>query len=122
MNDRQKQLLVFFIGCIGIRTLFVYIAKNINKDYLPYMGYIFIVIAINMIYIYINKSRQIGILGQNIWWDNLRPIHIINYAIFAHMAINKSPNAWIILLVDVIIGLSAHLYYHHSKGDFNLLF
>jgi hypothetical protein len=116
MNDIQKQLLVFLIGCIGVRILCVYIAKNINKDYLPYMGYIFIVIAINMIYIYINKSRQIGILGQNIWWDNLRPIHAINYAIFAYMAINKSPNAWIVLLVDVVIGLSAHLYYHHSKG------
>ena len=118
MNDIQKRILVFLIGCIGIRTLFVYIAKNINKDYLPYMGYIAAIISFGFAFIFITNSRQTGpeVFGDKIWWNNLRPIHAVNYAIFAYMAINKTPNAWIVLLIDVVIGLSAHLYYHHSKG------
>ena len=39
MNNLQKRLLTFLIGCIGTRTLFVYLAKNANRTYLQYMGY-----------------------------------------------------------------------------------
>ncbi len=114
MNNIQKRILLFLIGCIGVRTLFVIMAKNINKDYLPYMGYIAIIISIGFMYIFLTNSRKTGpeVFGDKIWWDNLRPVHSINYAIFAYMAINKSSNAWIPLLVDVIIGFSAHIYQH----------
>ncbi len=119
MNDIQRRILLFLVGCIGIRTLFVFSAKNINRDYLPYMGYIAALISFGLAYIFITNSKgkgTKGAFGGEVWWYNLRPIHAINYAIFAHMAINKSPNAWIVLLIDVVIGLIAHLYYHHSKG------
>lgn len=111
-------MLLFLVGCIGVRTLFVIIAKKIDKDYLPYMGYIAILFVLGFSYVYLTNSRQTGpeVFGDKIWWNNLRPIHAINYAIFAYMAINKSSNAWIILLFDVIVGLTAHLYYHHSQG------
>jgi hypothetical protein len=116
MKDIQKTILIFLFGCIGIRTIFLIMSKNINKDYLPYMGYIAILISISLIYQFIKKERKMGAFNNEVWWDKLRPIHAINYAIFAYMAINKSSNAWIPLLIDVIIGLSAHLYYHCSKG------
>jgi hypothetical protein len=116
MKDIHKRILLFVVGCIGIRTFFVITAKNINKDYLPYMGYIAVLISISFIYQFIKKERIIGAFNNEIWWDKLRPIHAINYGVFAYMAINKSSNAWIPLLFDVIIGLTAHLYYHRSKG------
>ena len=40
MNDLQQRFLMFLIGCIGIRSIFVIIAKNINTIYLKYLGYI----------------------------------------------------------------------------------
>ncbi len=36
MNTIQKRFLLFLIGCIGTRSLFVYLAKNANTTYLPY--------------------------------------------------------------------------------------
>ena len=34
MNTIQKRFLLFLIGCIGARSLFVIIAKNISLNYL----------------------------------------------------------------------------------------
>jgi hypothetical protein len=39
-NNTQKRFLLFLIGCIGARSLFVIIAKNISLNYLPYLGYL----------------------------------------------------------------------------------
>ena len=117
MKEIEIIKLKFLIGCIGIRTLFVIITKNINKDYLPYIGYIGLLISISFVYQFITKKRIVGAFNNKVWWDKLRPIHAINYGLFAYMAINKSSHAWIPLLIDVIIGLSAHLYYHKSQGN-----
>ena len=38
MNDMQKRFALFLFGCIGVRSLFVYIAKTSNVQYLPYLG------------------------------------------------------------------------------------
>lgn len=123
MNDIQKRFLLFICGCILTRSFFVLIAKN-YIDFLPIMGYLAIMPAIGFFYIYSTNSRQTGneVFGDKIWWNNLRPIHGTLYTIFAYMAINKDPNAWIILLVDVIIGLSAFLYFHYNEGNFSKLF
>lgn len=32
MDDIQKRFLLFFIGCIGIRSLFVYLAKTLSDN------------------------------------------------------------------------------------------
>lgn len=76
MNSIQKRFLLFLIGCIGIRTLLVYIAKNIDIDLLQYMGYLLLLPAIGFIYIYLTNSRQTGaeVFGDKIWWNNLRPL------------------------------------------------
>ena len=123
MNDIQKRFLLFICGCILTRSLFVLIAKN-YIDFLPIMGYLAIMPAIGFFYIYSTNSRQTGneVFGDKIWWNNLRPIHGTLYTIFAYMAINKDPNAWIILLLDVIIGLSTFLYFHYNEGNFSKLF
>ncbi len=118
MNNIQKRILLFLVGCIGVRTLFVIIANKINKDYLPFMGVIALFISIGFAYIFLTNSRQTGpeVFGDKIWWNKLRPIHAINYGLFAYLAITKSSNAWMILLFDVFVGLTAHLYYHYSEG------
>lgn len=124
MNTMQKRFLLFLIGCIGVRTLFVLIAKNASSHYLPMLGYLAILPAIGFIYIYLTGSRQIGaeVFGEKIWWNNLRPIHSTLYFLFAYNAINGNRMAYQYLLIDVVFGLVAFLVFHYKNGDFEKVF
>ena len=123
MNTIQKRFLLFLIGCIGIRTLFVYLAKKANTTYLMYMGYLALLPAIGFIYLYLTGTRKTGpeVFGDKIWWNDLRPIHGLLYLLFAYNAINGNKNAWIYLLVDVIVGLTSFIWFHYYNGDFSKL-
>jgi hypothetical protein len=120
MNTIQKRFLLFLIGCIGTRTLFVYAAKNVDTTYLRYMGYLALLPAIGFFYIFFTGSRQTGaeVFGSKIWWNDLRPIHGLLYLLFAFNAIMGNKYAWIYLLVDVIFGLLSFLTFHYYNGDF----
>ena len=124
MNNLQKRFLLFFIGCIGSRSLLVIIAKNIQLSYLKYMGYIALLISFSFMYIFITGSRKTGaeVFGEKIWWNNLRPIHSFLYFLFGYNAIMGNRNAWIYLLIDVIFGLISFLIYHWQNGDFLHIF
>lgn len=119
MNQLRKRF-ILFIFCIVLRTWFVIISKNINKKYLPYLGYLALVPAIGFLYIFISGSRKTGLEvgGGKIWWNNLRPIHGILYLLFAYFAIRNKNFAWIFLLVDVVIGIIAFIF-HHSETILN---
>jgi hypothetical protein len=123
MNSIQIRFILFLFGCIGMRLFFVIIAKNVSINYLQYLGYLALVIPVGFMYIYLTGSRQTGIevLGDKIWWNNLRPLHALLYGLFAYNAIKGDPNSWIFLFLDVIIGLLSFLTYHYIKGDFRKL-
>ena len=124
MNTTQKRFLLFLIGCIGIRTLLVYLAKNVDKTNLKYMGYLSLLPAIGFFYLFFTGSRKTGaeVFGDKIWWTNLRPVHGLLYLLFSYNAINGNLNAWIYLLVDVIIGLISFLGFHYYNNDFTKLY
>jgi len=119
MNDLHKRFLMFLVGCIGVRSLFVIIAKNANTEYLKYLGYLALLPAIGFMYIYLTGSRKTGaeVFGEKIWWNNLRPIHSILYFLFAYNAIIGNNESWIYLLVDVLIGLISFLIHHYVNGN-----
>ena len=123
MNTIQKRFLLFLIGCIGTRSMFVYIAKNVDTIYLRYIGYLALLPAIGFFYIFFTGSRQTGaeVFGSKIWWNDLRPIHGLLYLLFAYNAIMGNKSAWIYLLVDVIFGLISFLTFHYYNGDFKQL-
>ena len=123
MNDIQKRFLLFIIGCIGTRSFFVYFAKNAAPKYLPLLGYLALLPAIGFMYIYLTGSRQTGaeVLGDKIWWNNLRPIHSLLYFLFAYNAIIGNNKSWMYLLLDVIIGLVSFLVFHYKNDDFSKL-
>jgi hypothetical protein len=120
MNTTQKRFLLFLIGCIGTRTLLVYLAKNVNNTNLKYMGYLSLLPAIGFFYLFLTGSRKTGaeVFGDKIWWNDLRPVHGLIYLLFSYNAINGNPNAWMYLLVDVIIGLISFLSFHYYNNDF----
>ena len=123
MNKIQKRFLMFLIGCIGVRFLLAWIAKTINKKYLPIMGLLALGPAIGFLYIYFIKPRNTGleVQGGKIWWNFMRPLHALLYLTFAFLAFNKNDNAWIALLIDVLVGLIAFLNYHFKEGNFSKL-
>jgi hypothetical protein len=124
MNHLQQRFLMFLIGCIGVRSLFVIIAKNIYIEYLKYLGYIALLPATGFMYIYLSGSRKTGaeVFGEKIWWNDLRPVHSILYFLFAYNAIIGNKQSWIYLLIDVIIGLLSFLLHHYANGNiFTLL-
>jgi hypothetical protein len=123
MNTIQKRFLLFLFGCIGTRSLFVYLAKIANTTYLKYLGYLALLPAIGFFYIYFTDSRKTGgeVFGDKIWWNDLRPVHGIIYTLFAYNAIIGNKSAWIYLLVDVIFGLASFLVFHYYNGDFSKL-
>ena len=123
MNNIQKRFLLFLLGCIGVRSLFVIIAKYINTNYLKFLGYLALLPAIGFIYIYLTGTRQTGpeTLGDKIWWNDLRPVHACLYLLFAYNAIIGNTHSWIYLLADVLIGLISFLIYHYVKGDFKYI-
>ena len=104
MNDIQKRFLLFLIGCIGVRSLFVVIAKNIDIKYLQYLGFLALLPALGFAYIYLTGSRQTGkeVFGEKIWWNDLRPLHSLLYFLFAYNAIIGNKNSWIYLLIDFL--------------------
>jgi hypothetical protein len=116
MKDLHKRMLLFLIGCMGVRFLFVYIAKTVDEQKLKYMGYLALLPAIGFMLIYLTGSRKTGpeTFGSKIWWNNLRPIHSLLYFLFAYNAITGNQMAWIYLLIDVFIGLTGFLIHHFT--------
>ena len=116
MKDIVKRNLLFLIGCMGTRFSIVYLAKTQLK-YLPIMGYLGLIPAIVFALIFALKLRTTGaeVLGELIWWNNLRTLHSLFFFLFAYLAIKKNKNAWKVLLLDTLIGLIAFLIQRKFK-------
>ena len=117
-----NRFLYFLIGCIGLRFVLVYLAKNSSLEVLRWMGYIALVIATGFLYIYLTDSRKTGIevfgAKEGIWWNQLRPVHAGLYIVFAVYAIKQQQNiAYIPLLIDVILGLGAWTWFHFYRTN-----
>jgi len=115
MNTIEKRFVLFLIGCIGLRLLLVYAAKNTDINSLKNMGYLLLLPAFGFFYIYLAGIRKTGaeVFGDKIWWNNLRPIHGLLYLLFSYNAINGNRSAWIYLLMDVALGLTSFLFHHN---------
>jgi len=109
MTDEQKRTLLFLLGCIPARSGIAALAKNINRDKLPVMGYAAMVPAVGFMVIYLGGFRKTGAetMGQPIWWNDFRPIHAALYALFAYLALQRNPASWMVLVADVMLALGA---------------
>ena len=124
LNTIQKRFLLFLIGCIGVRTLIVYVAKTAQLKTLQLLGYIALLPALGFFYLFLTGSRKTGgeVFGDKIWWNALRPIHGTLYALFAYFAIVKNKQAWKFLAADVSIGFVVFLVYHIVNNNIPKLF
>tara|TARA_B100001094_G_scaffold317589_1_gene360173 strand:+ start:2181 stop:2555 length:375 start_codon:yes stop_codon:yes gene_type:complete len=123
MNDIQKRFLLFIFGCITSRLLLVFISKNINNNYLPYISIITLTFSLGFTTIYLGNYRKTGgeVMGGKIWWNDIRPIHASLYILFSLFALKKKSYSWIILLIDAIFGLFVFLYHYYINNYFSML-
>lgn len=102
---------------MGARFALTYLAYILPVSYLPLMGFGALAIAAGFALIYINGWRKRGVEtgGELIWWNHLRPVHAVLWFSFALLAILKMRTAWIILLLDTLLGLTVFVLHHTSK-------
>jgi len=120
MTPLQKRLLLFLGGCIPSRLALAMIAKYSAVYYLPYLSIITLSIALGFIYLYFTGKRKVGIetQGTPIWWMRFRLFHGLMYLLFSLLAFTRNKNAYIVLLVDTLVGLIIFLRHHYLAGDF----
>lgn len=106
---------LFLLACIPARIGFAYLSTQISPAYFPVMSIIGMGIALGFFYIYATGSRNTGIEVGNgkIWWDELRPIHGFLYAFFAYKMWRGQKDAYIPLIIDVAIGISAFFVHYY---------
>jgi hypothetical protein len=108
-----SRALLFLFGCIGTRALFAYIAKIASPKILQWLGALALLPVIGWSLIIFFELRETGVeAGGKIWWKNIRIIHAGFYALFAALALMRSPNAWVVLAIDTTFGLAAFLAHH----------
>lgn len=123
LNPIQIRFFLFIVGCIGSRLAFTIISYLSSGWFLKLLGISALFPALGFFYFTFIGKRDTGleVLGDKIWWKNLRPIHMLLWLFFAYLAINGNHKAWIVLLIDTLFGLSAFLVYHTSQGNFKKL-
>ena len=113
MNDFQKRFLLFIGLCVPSRFILMYIAKILPTKYLRYMGFLLLGPVIGWSHSYFTWStKSLGAFGGPVWWNKMRPIHAGFYFIFSLLAINKNKNAYLVLLLDTLIGIIAFIKYY----------
>jgi len=115
MKDIYKRYLLFLFVCIGIRSLFVYLAKTVNLKNLKLLGFLYLLFGIGILSIYIFDLRITGreVGGGKIWWNNMRPLFGLIWLSFSYCAIlGKKDIAWKVLLLDIIFGLGLFINKH----------
>lgn len=130
LSSIQKRFAMFLGGCIPVRLLAAWIAYYLsrnNTNGLQWLAGLAVLPVIGWAVILIFGLRKTGAetQGAPIWWNFMRPIHMLLYAIFIYLALSKDTNkqklAWIALVCDAVIGLIAFLWHHYQQGSFHKL-
>lgn len=116
---KASRWLLFLLGCIGVRLVFVIIARFANPQTLSYLGYLALVPALGMLYLWLTNSRMTGMeAGGKIWWHSWRIVHASLYLAFAYSAITRDRDAYLYLAADVILALLL-FFSHYGYGYLN---
>lgn len=106
---------LFLVGCMGVRGLLVYLAATLPDAWLRRMAVPAAAIALGFTVIFLGGLRRTGLEtgGEPIWWDALRPVHALTYALFAYCAwTGRRGPAWKLLLADMVLGLLSFVAFH----------
>lgn len=113
LHNLSKRQINFIFGCILSRATIVVLASRYPRE----MAVPTLIAAIGFFIIYILGLRKTGIEtnGEPIWWDWLRPVHAALFAGFAFVAYSQDNlryKAWVLLAIDLFIGVIAWSKHH----------
>jgi len=104
----RNAIIVFFTVCIGFRSLMAFAAYKASTQWLKVFGVIGMVISAGFMFQYLNKSQSGSIRGEGmVWWNDYRIVHSIMYFMFGLLALFGNRKAYVILILDVLIGIFA---------------
>ena len=106
--NRKNRILLFFFGCVIARLAIIFIAKNVSIKNLKLLAIPALIIGISFIYQSI-KNKKKGAFGGDTWWSSLRILHSFLWILFAILALNKIKKAYIVLVIDLTIGIIAFI-------------
>jgi hypothetical protein len=110
--------ILFVALCIAIRAGLARWVRGASRSQLWYIGVILLIQSLSFTLIYTYGLRKAGVetFGCPIWWNDMRPVHAIMYAIAAWFAIQgNGRHASTALSVDVIVGMTAFAYFHAKR-------
>jgi hypothetical protein len=116
---------LFLFVCFPARVLLAYFAKYLRGYYLLVFSLITFIIGIQFIKNYITNSPNVGFFGSDVWWENYRLVHGLNYLMFSFAAVYKIKTAWFFLLLDAFLALLFFIYekyYVKIRMKFNTSF
>jgi hypothetical protein len=111
MTSIVNRKLLFMFGCVPIRLFLIYIAKKASMTQLRLLSIPAFLISIGFIYQQ-KKGKKIGYFEGPVWWH--RGIHGLLWMIFAILAFRKIQTAYIVLIVDLIIGMISFIHNHYN--------
>jgi hypothetical protein len=116
MISTKTRICLFLFICVPVRLLLAYAIKQTNAKHLKYIGYAMLIAAALFILSYFNfkQGRRKGAFGGKIWWNDMRAVHGCVYLLFSLFAIKQNSSSWMILVIDVFIGLVAFLIQYKS--------
>ena len=102
MNSKIYRILLYFLLCIPLRSFIIYLAYKKNK----YIPFIILIAGILFTLKYFNNNiNDLGAFGGKVWWNDLRLFHGIMYILYFLLQYFEINNAYIILIIDIIIGI-----------------
>lgn len=100
----------FLAFCIPARTALAFVPVFLDTAYFTYLGAVLLTIGLGFQYLYWTNSRLTAPeAGGVVWWHNLRVVHGMNFIFAGLLALHGKREAWIPLMIDVVLGLVAHL-------------
>jgi hypothetical protein len=113
------RLVTFLIGCIGFRLFIAYLSYVLEGQSLQLLGLVALYPVFYWFYVLflVESNTAWEKVSNMMWWKNLRPIHMMLWALFAYLAISNNHMAYAVLLVDTAFGLLAFLVHHWMEGN-----
>jgi hypothetical protein len=119
--EEKDRLLTFGFGCVLVRSLIAFLANHLgskhDKRLLQFLGIGYVLFSIYFFFQYVSYDPQVthvGVFWGPVWWNDLRLVHSMIYGVFAALAISKASYAWILLGMDVLLGVLSVIY-HYSQ-------
>jgi len=110
MLNEKYRIIIFLIGCIGIRSILAILPLYLSTEWFQIFGIITMIIGISFLYLYFSNGRMEAPEGGGVtWWAKYRLIHGLLYINASIYLLQKERSAWIPLTIDLLFGLSVFI-------------